>query len=77
MALRGAPAAQKQPKATRRWGFLKTEELCATDEATEKVERQPTEREMSTSYLWRGFTYTVHKELVQLNNQETNNTIKS
>lgn len=61
------------------WDYIKIKSSCTAKEIINKMKSHPTERGkiFANDIFDKGLVYKIHKELVQLNTQKTNNPIKN
>ena len=62
-----------------KWDLIKLKSFCIAKEAVNKVKRQPSELEkiITNETTDKGLISKIYKQLIQLNNRKTNNSIKS
>ena len=62
-----------------KWNLIKLKSFCTAKETMSKVKRQPSEWEkmIANDITDKGLISKIYKQLIQLNNRKTNNSIKN
>ena len=63
---------------TNKWSFIKLKSFCIAKETTNKVKRQPSEREkiIANETTDRGLISKMYKQLIEINTRKTKNPIQ-
>ena len=69
------PRVTEMKTKVNKWELIKLKSFCTVKETVSKVKRQPSEREkiIANETTDKGLISTIYKQLLQLNNRETNN----
>ena len=61
-----------------KWDLIKLKSFCTAKETTNKVKRQPSERQkiIANETTDKGLISKIYKQLIQINARKTNNPIK-
>ena len=72
------PKAKEIKAKTNKWNLFKLKSFCTTQETTDKMRREPTEREkiFANVVTDKGLISRTYKQLRQLNTKKTNNPIR-
>ena len=74
-----SPRARDIKERINKWDFIKIKSFCLAKENISKMKREPTiwENIFANDTLDKGLISKIHKELIQLNTEQTNNSIKN